>query len=388
MKITTISMMVMLALTMVTAAAATGNENEIIFVLGTDVNKNALQKASLNDTIASELNITIFSMNDSIPQNFDFSNYPVIFVESQNETMIAQWSANIISAREKGRAVIGYNLSSANATLPNIDLRSSNYTDIERYWVQGGNSNMENMLKFMGQKFCNAWANESIPDPELLHPKINITFILNYETDNFFLNKVISERSVIMDRFNVTVMDGEGAASNLTDVSDEDVIMLGMIGANEFPEFKDALLAANVNGTQIGLIGNLEDTYGVSNIDMNNNMMKDYHENGGYTNMENWIRCIGATLKDAYIEYSPAVPPSIPDHGIYHPDAFPMIFEDSREYLEWYTDHGYNASAPTIGIITNKLAKDKIYYATDNAIIRDLESKGCNVIYTTNEVCS
>jgi len=122
--------------------------------------------------------------------------------------------------------------------------------------------------------------------------------------------------------------------------------------------------------------------------DLPHSAMKEYHKNGGYTNMENWIRCIGATLEDIYIEYSPAVPPSIPDHGIYHPDAFPMIFENSTEYLVWYADHGYNASAPTIGIITNKLAKDKIYYTTDNAIIRDLESKGCNVIYTTSKVCS
>ncbi len=403
-KIPGVSMMVMLAMlalvmttaTAATAAAAPGNE--IVFVLGTDVNKDALQNAASNDTIASGLNITIYSMNDTVAQDFNFPDYQVIFIESQDKSMVMQWGANIIAARESGSEVIGYNLYPAtdlsNATLPNItlsniDLRSSEYTDIERYWVQGGDTNMENMLKFMGQKFCDAWANETIPEPELLRSKINITYILNYETDNYYLIKVLGERSVITDRFTVTVMDGaEAAAANLTALSDVDVIMLGMIGANQFPEFKDALLAAKDNGTQIGLIGNSVDTYGVSNLDMENSILTDYHKNGGYTNMENWIRCIGATLEDAYIEYSPAVPPSIPDHGIYHPDAFPMIFENSTEYLVWYADHGYNASAPTIGIITNKLAKDKIYYTTDNAIIRDLESKGCNVIYTTSKVCS
>jgi cobaltochelatase CobN len=399
MKMATVSMMVMLAmlaLVMTTAAAAPGNE--IVFVLGTDVNKDALQNAASNDTIVSGLNITIYGMNDTVAQDFNFPDYQVIFIESKDESMVMQWGANIIAARESGSVVIGYNLYPAtdlsnatlsNITLSNIDLRSSEYTDIERYWVQGGNSNMENMLKFMGQKFCDAWSNETIPEPELLHPKINITYILNYETDNYYLIKVLGERSVITDRFTVTVMDGaEAAAANLTALSDQDVIMLGMIGANQFPEFKDALLAAKDNGTQIGLIGNSVDTYGVSNLDMENSILTDYHKNGGYTNMENWIRCIGATLEDIYIEYSPAVPPSIPDHGIYHPDAFPMIFENSTEYLVWYADHGYNASAPTIGIITNKLAKDKIYYTTDNAIIRDLESKGCNVIYTTSKVCS
>ncbi|HJH32703.1 MAG TPA: cobaltochelatase subunit CobN [Methanosarcinaceae archaeon] len=389
-KMATVSMMVMLAMlvpVMTTTAAAPGND--IVFVLGTDVNKDALQNAALKDNIASELDITIFGMNDTVPLNFNFPDCQVIFIESQDGTMVAQWSANIISARDSGSAVIGYNLSPANATLPNIDLRSSNYTDIERYWVQGGEINMENMLRFMGQKFCGVWAGEDVPAPKLLRSKINITYITNYETDNFFLKKVVSERSVITDCFNVTVMDGqEAAAANLTDLSDQDAIMLGMIGFDEFPEFKDALLAAKENGTQIGLIGNSVDTYGVSNLDMENSILKEYHNNGGYTNMENWIRCIGATLEDACIEYSSAVPPSIPDHGIYHPDAFPRIFEDSTEYLEWYTNYVYNASAPTIGIITNKIAKDQTYYATDNMIIRNLESKGCNVIYTTKEVCS
>jgi cobaltochelatase CobN len=401
MKMTTVSMM-MLALVVTTATAASGNE--IVFILGTDVNKDALQNAASNDTITSELDITIIGMSDTIPQDFNFPDYQIIFIESQNKTMIMQWSANITAAGESGSVIIGYNLSAAitdlsdtslpnatlsNITLPNIDLRSSEYTNIERYWIQGGYSNMKNMLKFMGQKFCNAWSNETIPEPELLRSKINITYILNYETDNYYLIKVLGERSVITDRFTVTVVDGaEAAAANLTNLSGQDVIMLGMIGANQFPEFKDALLAAKDNGTQIGLIGNLADIYNVGTIYMENSTIKEYHDNGGYTNMENWIRCIGATHEDIYIEYSPAVPPSIPDHGIYHPDAFPMIFENSTEYLVWYANRGYNASAPTIGIITNKLAKEKIYYTTDNAIIRDLESKGCNVIYTTSKVCS
>jgi cobaltochelatase CobN len=388
-----LSILFILALAPVVSAE---ENNSILFILGTDFNEVALNNATSNTNISEQLNITILNnAAETVPAGFNFSNYPVIFIESQPESTVNDWQANLSSnlttAKDSGCQVMGYNLSS-NITVANIDLYSSEYTDIERYWIQGSNTNMESMLKFMGQKFCGAWANESITEPELLHPEINIIFILNYETDNFYLTKVLGERSVITDRFNVTVMNGqEAAAANLTstDLFDQDVIMLGMIGFDEFPKFKDALLAAKENGTQIGLIGNSVDIYGVSNLDMENSAMKDYHENGGYTNMENWIRCIGATLEDVYIEYSPVGLPPIPKHGIYHPDAFPRIFENSMEYLEWYADHGYNAAAPTIGIIaTYHIEKNTLLHTTDDAIINNLESKGYNVIFSTYKVCT
>jgi cobaltochelatase CobN len=109
----------------------------------------------------------------------------------------------------------------------------------------------------------------------------------------------------------------------------------------------------------------------------------------GYANMENFLRFIAAELEGVYIDYSPAKDPEVPDHGIYHPDAFPRIFKDSAEYIEWYEDNGYNESAPTIGIIaTHNIAKDPLHFTTDDAIIRNLESKGFNVIYTTFEACT
>ncbi|WP_338101228.1 cobaltochelatase subunit CobN [Methanococcoides seepicolus] len=373
--------------------SAEENQTNVMFVLGTDVNEASLTTMSSHSNITSNLTVTIVNSTETVPAGFNFSNYAVIFIESQSESVVNDWQANLTSnlttAKDSGSQVIGYNLPS-NITVANVDLYSDDCTDIERYWIQGGDTNMESMLKFMGQEFCDAWANETIPEPVVLRPKINITYIMNYHTDNYYLFKVLGERNIITDRFNVTVMDGYEAAANLTDVSDQDFIMLGMI-SNQLPEFKDALLAAKDNGTQIGIIP-MPDPWNVSTINMDDlphSTMKEYHVNSGYTNMENWIRCIGATLEDAYIEYSPAVSPAIPDHGIYHPDAFPRIFENSTEYLEWYAGNGYNASAPTIGIIASyKIAKEKIYFATDDAIIRNLESKGYNVIYATSKVCS
>ena len=362
------------------------NPNEFVFVLGTDFNRVALNNASQDTNISENLNITIFTKDNPVPEGFDFSNYGLIFIESQDKSVVDGWTSSIKSAKTGGAKVIGYNLSS-NITLPNVDLYSDEYTDIERYWVQGGETNMESMLKFMGQNFSGFWEGEEIPEPVLMQEKVNITFIIGVDTNRYSLSKIITERSVITDCFNINVMSGSDAVANLTDASDQDFIILYMIGPNDISDLESVFSDAKNNGAQIGFGSG--GAYGT--IDMQNpphNVMQEYLSNDGYTNMENLVRYIGAKLDDVYIEYSPVAPPLIPDDGIYHPDYFPKIFENSTEYLEWYADNGYNASAPTIGIINYEIQKEPIYFTTDNAIIRYLESKGCNVIYTTQMVCN
>jgi len=230
---------------------------------------------------------------------------------------------------------------------------------------------------------------DEIPEPALMQEKVNITFLSNADTNVYYLKNVIEERSVITDSFNINIMSSSDAVANLTDASDQDVILLYMVGGSDIYNLKSVLFDARDNGVQIGLFGT--DTYGISTINLQNpphSVMQEYISKDGDVNMENLVRYIGANLEDAYIEYSPVAPPLIPDDGIYHPDAFPRVFENSTEYLEWYADNGYNASAPTIGIIALEIEKQAIYFTTDDAIIRYLESKGCNVIYTTQRVCN
>ncbi|APH39365.1 protoporphyrin IX magnesium chelatase [Methanohalophilus halophilus] len=364
------------------------DSSKYLFVLGTEFNENALNNATLDANISSELDITVFTRDNPAPEDFDFSEYGVIFIESQNESVINNWTSSIKSAKAGGAMVMGYNLSS-NITVPNVDLYSDEYTDIERYWIQGENANMQSMLRFMGQEFSELWAGETVSEPEIIHSVINVTYIINSDNSISHLNNVLSERAVINDRFNVTVMDGAEAAANLTDVSDQDVIILYMIGATQITEIKDVLLDAKDNGAQIGMFG-MDDGYGIATFDMTNppySFMKEYLYNNGYSNMEHWIRSVGSTLEGAYIAYSEAFQPSIPDHGIYHPDAFPRVFENSSEYLEWYKDYGYNESAPTVGIIASyNIEKNSLAFNTEDQIIRNLESKGCNVIFSTYKV--
>ncbi|MEL4305763.1 cobaltochelatase subunit CobN [Methanococcoides sp. LMO-2] len=363
--------------------------NEILFVLGTDYNEVSLINAAQDSNISTELNITIFTKNDTVPDDYDFSEFGLIFLESQDENSIANWTTSIKVSKELGSKVICYDLAS-NVSPSNLDLYSDEYTDIERYWVQGGQTNMENMLMFMGQQFADVWEHETIDEPQVLLPKVNITFILNAETNLYYLNQVLTDREVVAERFNVTLMNGEEATS-VSDFSDQDVIILYMVGADQIPLFKDALIDAQNSGTEIGVFGMGELATGVGTIDMDSlphSVMVDYFTNSGIVNMERWIRYIGSNFEDAYIEYGPVTEPPIPKNGIYHPDAFPRIFEDSTDYLEWYSNridggHVYDSNAPTIGIVNYALQSNTLAFTADDALIRYIESKGCNVIYAT-----
>ena len=364
------------------------NYEEFLFILGTDSNKDELITAASTEEIDLQLNTTVLS-TDEVPDDFNFSQYGVIFIESQPEELVnTTWRSSINAARAAGANVIGYNLSE-NITLTNVDLYSDDYTAIERFWIQAGETNMENMLRVMGQKFTDLWSTETYT-PEISQPKKNLTYIINSDVDISFMEDVLAEREVITDRFNVKVMTGTEAINNDIDVLNDDVIILYMVGANELPELKDKLLEAKDNGAQIGMFGMLTDIYGIHTFDMEvspYDVLITYRTNSGYINMENWIRRTGAMLEEVYIQYAPAQAPSIPLNGIHHPDAFPMIFEDSTKYMEWYAEHGYDPSAPTIGVIGNNFGQTELSFTAEDALIRELESKGCNVIHTTDDVC-
>ncbi len=138
-------------------------DGDLLFILGTDHNEADLINAANDTEISSSLNITILTNDNIPPADYDFSPYSLIFIESQDENVVEGWSSSINSSAN----VIGYNLSS-NITLPNVDLYSDEYTDIERYWIQGGEANMKNMLKFMA-------GNSAIDEPEIVLPKANLT---------------------------------------------------------------------------------------------------------------------------------------------------------------------------------------------------------------------
>nr|WP_321497858.1 cobaltochelatase subunit CobN [uncultured Methanolobus sp.] len=374
---------------MVTLGNSNVNFTEFVFVLGTEVNEITLSNSILDVNISDNLNVTIFTPSNPVPDEFDFSTYGMIFIESQNESTVEDWTSSISYAKKGGSNVIGYNLSS-NITLPNIDLYSDEYTDIERYWIQGNETNMVNMVKFMGQKFSDVLKNENISEPMILQDKVNVTFILNSNTRLNDLKTVVAEREIITDRFNVNLMSGE-EATNVTDFTDQDVIILYMVGSDQIPLFRDALIEAQNGDTEIGTFGMDAYSEGIGTIDMDNHsMMQDYFDEGGTSNMERWIRYTGVNFERIYIECNPVSAPDIPNTGIYHPDAFPTIFANCDEYIDWYSTradggHIYDSDAPTIGIANYEIKSNSLANTADDALIRYIESQGCNVIYATEE---
>ena len=72
-KIRTRTILTVIILALAIVGTASGNGNEALFILGTDVNEAALKSASLTDTITSELTVTIFTKNNTVPDSLNLA---------------------------------------------------------------------------------------------------------------------------------------------------------------------------------------------------------------------------------------------------------------------------------------------------------------------------
>ena len=353
--------------------------NELLFILGTDLNEVPLKNAAVRPAIASELNVTILAGNDTFPVEMNFSNYAVVFIESQNEALAKSWNDGINDSKLIGVRFIGYNLS-CNITAPEVDLFSADYTNIERYWVQGGEDNMANMLWFMGQKFLGRWPDLEASEPVILHSKTRILFIMNLDATEHAVVGVYNETPLLQDLFEIRFIDGEEAVASEESFSEYDVIYVAHIGGTTMNDLAKRLREAAAAGVRIPTFMKMVDVWDISNVNVSDPLyspISGYFNDGvpSEENMINWIRWTGAELNGQYVEYKPPAKVEIPTEGIYRPETYPKkVFENSTEYLEWYqnrTDgHVYNPANLTIGIIGWE----------EDATMNELESRGVNVI--------
>ncbi|HII79364.1 MAG TPA: cobaltochelatase subunit CobN, partial [Methanosarcina sp.] len=239
--------------------------------------------------------------------------------------------------------------------------------------------------------------------------QVNITFIC-YDGSAL---AAAEESNPYNASINITYISGY---SNFTDVTfeDQDVIFTYMLW-NQFQYIGDDLERAHENGTALIDITSMMDptyintsTYGkifAGSKPYNSTEEKFFYNMGSRgvlkKNAENFLIYLAKTygdkpeLTNSWIYEDPI---EFPEAGLYHPDARsstnesqPDWFENTTDYLEWYSNstnltnsnesrHIYDKSKPTIGIWFH--ASD---YTGDNlevidALIRDLEGKGCNVI--------
>ncbi|WP_412534907.1 cobaltochelatase subunit CobN [Methanosarcina sp.] len=209
---------------------------------------------------------------------------------------------------------------------------------------------------------------------------------------------------------NVTYISGYSDFSNVT-FENQDVIFTYMLWS-QFEDIGDDLESAHKNGTAlIDISSAIDSTYiNTSSYDhiftgtkpYNSTEEKFFYNMGSRgilkKNTENFITYLAKTYGDKpeltknWVYEDPV---EFPEAAIYHPDARsstnesqPDWFENTTDYLEWYSNstnsnesrHIYDKSKPTIGIWFH--ASD---YTGDNlevidALIHDLEGKGCNVI--------
>jgi len=209
---------------------------------------------------------------------------------------------------------------------------------------------------------------------------------------------------------NVTYISGYSDFSNVT-FENQDVIFTYMLWS-QFKDIGDDLESAHENGTAlIDITSAIDTTYiNTSSYDKifsgttpyNSTEEKFFYNMGSRgvlkKNTENFLIYLAKTYGDKpeltknWVYEDPI---EFPEAAIYHPDARsstnesqPDWFENTTDYLEWYSNstnssesrHIYDKSKPTIGIWFH--ASD---YTGDNlevidALIRDLEGKGCNVI--------
>ncbi|WP_406670147.1 cobaltochelatase subunit CobN [Methanolobus sp. ZRKC4] len=183
------------------------------------------------------------------------------------------------------------------------------------------------------------------------------------------------------------------------DLSNQDVIFTYMLWGTKYDEFSTELEKAKDNGTTLVNIASLINTslYDYDfpsapepyesddeNYFFNMGMKEDFLRMNG----ENFIVYLAKTYgnKSALTDSWECQPPITLPQGLYHPDDDVYWFDTTNEYLDWYQNesngehHTYDPSRPTIGIWFHKSDYKNSNLQVVDALIYDLESKGCNVI--------
>jgi len=351
--------LVLLLLTSLTTVVS-ADPDELTFVLGTDENYQSLMGAN------SSVNIKIYNAEDI----HDLSNAGVVFLASLNESTLLKLNLN------SSAVVCGYNLS-------NSSLINTEDNNLSKYWVYGGDSNIANMINYMDYNFRgNSENSYDLPVPP--ENRINITVITGSSGVKAGLisandDPLISKYA----RVNVVTSVDDMPASLVT----EDIIMLEMLSSDWISSAKELSTEAmeQNNATVLTLHTSLLEGFGnVDNSSADYTTIGKYWQYKGDENMRRLVMFLAATYKEAPLEVLDPVVSTI--YGLYHPDA-PEIFQTTEDYLEWYNSTGkYNPDNITVGILEYQVPTDAQTSKVEDALIREIESRGCNAMFASFNV--
>ncbi|MCW3134023.1 MAG: cobaltochelatase subunit CobN [Methanophagales archaeon] len=341
----------------------TGEESEknrTTFVLGTDENLASLLNASINATVNATIEVKIYNASEAEAVNF--GNESVLFLASlDNDTV-----ASINSTINESAYVFAYNLTT-NISIGNVD-----DVYITRYWVYGGDENIQNLIIYMDNKFYGNTTAVDQPKPAAKDSP-EVVFILGGESYIPLFRKAGENSSL-----NVTVYSSKHLPSELN-LTTYDLIFLQMIGAG-ITQIEPAINEAKEKGIPVMIIH--PGVYGyLGTINMTEHpWVEEYWDNGGIENVRRLLTYIGVEF--CGINATIEEPLNTPLEGIYHPDS-EKLFENSTEYLEWYKAMGkYHPNKPTIGIVFYDSHYKTGDIKIENRIINELEEREVNTIPT------
>jgi cobaltochelatase CobN len=347
---------VLLAVTLTNVVSA--DENTLTFVLGTSENQQSLENASLD----SQSNILIYDY-ENVP---DLSDNGVVFLASINDSTI-ELTVN------DSAVIFGYNLTSES-------LVNTNNANITKYWVYGGDTNIANMIAYMENQFLGYDSTVyNLPQPP--EDGINITVITG--SGGVKKGLLLANNDPLVSKYvRVNVVDS--VVDMPTSLVTEDIIMLEMLSSDWITSAKElSTEAMEQNGaTVLSLHTSILQGFGNVNESSEEYATVDkYWQYKGEENMRRLVIFLAATYKDAPVEIlDPVVRPI---YGFYHPDA-PEIFQTTAEYLEWYASTGkYNPDNITVGILEYQVPSDSLTSKVEDALIREIESRGCNAMFAS-----
>ncbi len=337
-------------------------ENRIAIVTGDSQRRAAIT----NVTGSAPLNVSLFSEEEAI--RHDFAGEPLIFAASiGNET----------AARINGTA--GGNATVITCDLPRGMAFGAPADEVlERYWLYGGEANLEQLLLALDNRIYNASHDLADPVPPPGRPRIAYVFSRPSEVSGM---ASVSGDPAIQSVMDISAYLGVSNEDLSFSLDGNDVILLSNLAAPAVEALRDTVLVARDNGSVVIACGPLMQSYSLHTVDPTDpavTNITEYLEYPSDVNFNNLARYIGVTYCNITADVAP--PQKRPVYGIYHPDA-PRIFATSAEYLDWYTaSGGYDATRPTVGIITG----DYKYMARDgpmiDALVRSFEAEGANVI--------
>jgi cobaltochelatase CobN len=180
-KTTILLSVVMLALTLVSAADASGNttavdlpkESKIIFLvtghgISLDIIKNVSKEVKDTINVSGYSCSSPYSSENLLPDTIDLSTYDVVVVCGWTYT-IPDLPSRLDSAKEHTNVIVmdPFVISPGNVNL-------STHPDIHKYWDYGVKENCRRLIMYLGVNFCglNAVIEPplSIPDRALYHP--------------------------------------------------------------------------------------------------------------------------------------------------------------------------------------------------------------------------